>query len=320
MAVALVVAGTGGVILHRVSSGSVTGGPVPPAGPVLVIRPGPPASDEGDERRADDRAMSLAVASLSRPERAEVLAAMTYAAARLESSLTPFGEDLGDGDPIEELEQTIALYAPVLNGARAFEAGRWRSADLDVRVASACPPALPPGEACVSVWSERGAQPGTQHTFDGAPAALGARARFLAWSVSHARILGLRSEQEARDCAEALRERRRRDSSAMSLVLTKDDLELRPVPERDDLQRAARRLGAAIAASERRNPERLEALGRAAPAGHVTPWLDLDASMVLVVPRLSALARLGDLSREVEEVHSCRAARRVRGPEVAARP
>lgn len=298
-ALALVIVGAaGGVVLYRTWSKPAS------AGPVLVIRPAAPAPEDGDAERADDRAMSLAVASLSRSERAEVLAAMTYAAARLESRLTPLGEDLGDGDPIEELEKTIALYAPVLNGARAFEAGRWQSAELDVRVAGTCPPVRAPGELCVSLRGERG---------DEEPVAVAGRARFLAWSVAHAHILELPSEREARECAEALRERRRRDTSVMSLVLTKEDVELRPVPERDDLQRAARRLGAAIAASERRNPERLESLGRAAPAGHVTPWLNLSASIVLVVPRLSALARLAELPREVEELGSCRVARWVRG-------
>ena len=240
--------------------------------------------------------MSLAVASLSSSERGEVLAAMRYATARLESRLSPLGEDLGEGDPIAELQEALSRYLPVLDSARAFEAGRWKSEDLDVAVAESCPRPRSTFETCVSLWDS------TQDR--GAPSLTG-RARFFAWSVSHATVVELPSRQRVSDCAEALRDRRRRDGSIIALVLTNEDLALREVPERGELQSAARRLGAVMAASHRHDPQRLEALGRATPTGRVAPWLSLSENAVLVVPRLSKLAHIAELPREIEGAAPC---------------
>jgi hypothetical protein len=187
-----------------------------------------------DSSEADDRAMSLALASLSRAERADMLTAMGYATARLEARLLPLAEDLGDGDPVEELEAAIAQYMPVLNAARAFDASHWQSSDLDIVVRAECPASLAHGETCISLWDTHD---------DVANVALAGRARFLAWAAAYTRVVDVGSPDAAQKCAEALRERRRSEGSSIALVLTNDDLALRGVPERDDLQRAARKLG-----------------------------------------------------------------------------
>lgn len=257
---------------------------------MLVYRVGPVPVASAAVKANEDRAMSLALASLTTEERRQAAAAMEYAAVRIEGSLMPGGEDLGDGDPIVELRKALTHYAPSINAARAFEQGSdraWTSADLSVRVLGACPEKLAPGEACAAVWSsdEEGGDV--------------ARARFLAWSITKAVVVELPTPEARAHCAEVLRTARQRDDSTVALVLTDADLRLEAVPERDEVRKSARRLGGAMTAAKREDNQKLEALGRAAPTGRVAPWLSLAPDAVLVVPRLSALVALPGLDGEL---------------------
>lgn len=257
--------------------------------PVLVYRDVAEAP-----KKNDDHAMSLALASLSSVERDQVIASMEYATTRLEATLMPGAEDLGEGDPMDELKKALAHYAPVLTAARAFEQGSegaWTAKDFAVRALAKCPEKLAPGERCVPVWGESDA----------------ARARFVAWPIAAARVLELPTVDARATCAENLRHRRARDDSTVALVLSSDDLALRPVPERDAVRKAARRLGAAMAVAKREDNQRLEAFGRAAPAGRVAPWLEVKPWALLVVPKLSALATEDAFHAELASV--CRGAR-----------
>lgn len=272
--------------------------------PVLLVRTGTASAvalAEGTDR--EDAAMSLAIASLSPAEREEVAGAMSYAAARLEARVLPLGEDLGEGDPLEELRQSLARYSSVLDTARSFELGHWRAEDLDVRVLGDCPTALSSDQTCIPLWASADD-----------PSALDGRARFFAWPVSRAAVVELASSAAAHACAAAILEQGRRDATSIALVLTSEDLALRPVPERAELEGAARRLGVAMAMNRRENRERLEALGRAAPVGRTAPWLDMNPSTVLVVPRLSALVRLADLVNEVQTTTGCHVVRWLHRP------
>ena len=261
-----------------------------PHGPVLVYRAGPVPAGSALPKANDDRAMALALASLTVEERRQAAAAMDYAAVRIEGSLMPGGEDLGEGDPLVELRKTLAHYSPVINAARAFEQGSersWIGADLSVRVAESCPKTLAKNEACTPVWSAKDA-PGDA-----------ARARFLAWSITKAVVLELPSADARTHCAEALRTSRQRDESALALVLTDADLRLEAIPERDEVRKSARRLGGAMAVAKREDNQKLDALGRAAPTGRVAPWLSIGPNALLVVPRLSALVAIAGLDGEI---------------------
>ena len=264
-------------------------------GPVLVVRSAPSA--QPDLRARDEheqRAMALAGASMSPGDRHQILETMDVARTRLEARLSPFGDDLEDGDPLDELRLLLKPYVPTLTAARELERGRWQSADLDVRIAPSCAAATPAaGESCISLWDTR----------DGPPV-LGRRARFVAWAAARAVVVDLGSRARAEQCAATLRSRTRLTSSTLGLVLLDDDLAMRPTPDRAEIQEAARRLAIALASPDRARAstehDDLEALAEARVAIRATPWLTVPPSAVVVVPRLSAMADVAGLTGEIE--------------------
>jgi hypothetical protein len=260
-------------------------------GPVLIVRrdAGPTLPRSNDD---EDRAMALAVASIDPAERTRILDQMRYTTARLETRLSPLGTDFGDddGDPVEAFRSAMAAHMASFTAARAFERGAWSAAGVSARVARSCADAeIAPGETCVPLWGDEGASP--LHV---------RRARFLAWAASQAAIVDLGTPAAADACARALRIRLADPSSTVALVLTEADLALRPLPEQEELREAARRLGIAMAANHIEDHQHLDAFARAAPKGRVAPWLDLTPTSVLVVPRLSALARTQEFAAAIE--------------------
>ena len=259
------------------------------AGPVLVVRsitsdaPEPAASPGGEER-----AMALAAASLSPADRLRILEMIDFATARLEARLSPLGTDFEEGDPVAQLRASLAPYQPAFTAARELERGAWQSADLAVRVGASCAAAKPaPDEHCVTLR-------GPSH----APRDLEARARFLAWAVSHALVIDLGTRERAEARAQALRTRATLATSTIALVLLDDDLALRPTPDRADLQASANRLGRAMAGNDIHDTKDLEAFARGVEGAGVAPWLTVSRTQILVVPRLSALGRVDELRRE----------------------
>jgi hypothetical protein len=267
----------------------------PSRGPVLVVRAIPSGTipkEAPPDTGADDRAMALAVASTSPESRKKILEAMSYATARLEARLSPLVTDLGDddGDPVQQFRHSMAAYVPSFTAAREIERGSWRSADLAVRVARGCDEAnVLPGEVCFSLWD----------TNDGPPD-VARKARFLAWAASRAAVVDLGTRDRAIACAAALRARIGEEPSTVALVLTRDDLQLRPLDDRSEVQDAARKLGRAMAANDVEDTQHLEAFARAAPEGQVATWLDLPTSGLVVVPRLSAIGDTAGLVSEIE--------------------
>jgi hypothetical protein len=244
------------------------------------------ASDAGGPSDAEeDRAMSLALASAPPAERRRIIELMAYTAARLEARLSPLGSDLGEeeGDPVERFRTEMTRYAPSFAAARALERGRWESSDLSVHIVASC--ADTPDQTCVPLWSD---------------SADGERARFLAWVASRAAVIDLGARPGALACAQALRDKVPSPQSTIALVLTDDDLALKEVPERRELKDAAYRLGRAMAANEIEDTQHLDAFARSSPAGRVANWLEATPTTVLVVPRLSALARVPELATEIE--------------------
>lgn len=261
---------------------------LPHEGPALVVR-SVAATDAAFEGR-DDRAMALAGASLTPSDRAHVLEQIDYARTRLEARLSPLGTDFEDTDPIEDLRRSLEPYMPTLTAARELERGAWASKDIAVRVAANCQMAkLAPAEICMSLWD----------TKDG-PRDLGRRARLLAWSASRAVAFDLGTRERALQCARSIREGMKRPTSTVALVLTQDDLALRPDPDRDALQASTRRLGAAMAAAGREGTKTVEALGNATLDERVAAWIDVPPSSLFVVPRLSAITDSEGLRKEIE--------------------
>ena len=259
---------------------------------VRAIASGTAQTADAPDSSAEDRAMALVVASTSSASREKILDVMRYATARLEARLSPLATDLGedDADPMQEFRHSMAPFMPSFTAARELERGTWRSADLAVRVAPACAEAnVAPDEVCFSLWD----------TTDGPPD-VGSKARFLAWAASRTAVVDLGTRERAMACAFALRERVGDERSTVALVLTRDDLLLRPLPHRQELKEAARNLGRAMAANDVEDTQHLEAFARAAPEGRVAAWLDVPAGGLVVVPRLSAIADAAGLAREIE--------------------
>lgn len=233
--------------------------------------------------------MALAVGALSPADRRRLLELVEYTTARLEAKLSPLATDFDEGDPVAQLRASLAPYIPCFTAARELERGSWQSADLAVRVASSCAEAKPGAdERCIPLWDTTGS-----------PRDADPRARFLAWSASHAVVLDLVTRERAEAHARALRTRATNPTSTIALVLLDDELALQPTPDRAELQAAAHRLGRAMATTGQRDTKDLEAFARAAGGGRVAPWLTVSRSQIVIVPRLSALGRTDELRREV---------------------
>lgn len=264
-----------------------TKSPAMPPYAVLLFRYDAPEATK-TTRAGEDRALSLALASMSPAERARVLDLVSNTTARLETKLSPLGTDLGDddADPVVELQRDTERYVPLVTAARELDRGRWSSKDVRVRVAGACSEAAN-GETCASLWDGRGRTE------------LERRARFFAWSVTAAAIIAFDTDDAFSAGAQQLRERTTMPSSPIALVLTRNDLAFEAVPERDQLRDAARRLGRAMAANKRKDESHLESLGRVAPAGRSAPWLALGPRTLLIVPRLSKAMSPKELADEI---------------------
>jgi hypothetical protein len=254
-------------------------------GPVLVVRS---VSDGGAKRPplrgdADERAMTLAAASMAPADRQHVLELIDFATARLEAQLSPLGTDFDDGDPVEQLRKSLQPYLAIFTAARELDRTAWANDDLEVRIATSCATAhVGAGEVCAPLRDPAGAPP---------PPSIVKRARFLAWAMASARILDVGSKARAQQCAQTLRVRSTEALSPIALVLLADDLALRPASEPSELQAAATRLGRAIVVSGRQPPKDLEAFARVPRPEPVAPWLGIGEGQVLVIPRLSALGR-----------------------------
>ena len=247
--------------------------------------------DAGADSSSEDRAMALAIASMPPEERRRLREAIDYAAARLEARVMPGGDDLGEGDPIDELRNATAKYDPALNAARSLSRREWRAQDLVVRgVASCANESLGPTEKCVPLWTNEPE---------------GNRARFLAWAASSSAVF---ETNDVVACARELRDAALR-SSSIALVLLRADFSEGAIPERDALKDAAHRLGRALVVNHRDDDgKNLESLGRAAPDDAATRWLtaSLPANAIVVVPRLSALTRRAELLQTIERSPACR--------------
>lgn len=258
-------------------------------GPALVYKAA--RSNIVDDQNTEDRALALAIASLSPAERKRLLDAMEYASTRLEAGVLPGADDLGEGDPVAELQKSTKKYQPALNAARSLARGRWTTNDLSARAVASCDdPSIAKDETCVPLWGNEAGE--------------ASRARFLAWAGSNAAVF---ETKDPAACAAELRDHLVDEGSAIALVVIADDLALATIPERDALEKAAHRLGKALAVTERKDDgKQLEALGRTAPRGVALSWLEVSPKTVVVVPRLSALTRRGELDAAILRSPACR--------------
>jgi hypothetical protein len=169
-----------------------------------------------------------------------------------------------------------------LAAAAALASGRWQSPEKDLTLRAV--PRCARGARCVRL-GERGEK-------------LEPRERFLAWPLGYALVVAAGSA-EASGLAARLRERAGPEAR-IALVLTAEDLpRLRRTPAVERLLRSARRLAPAAGGSLARALGTLLAAARSRPE---VSWLQLPPGVVLVVPRLGALAAADAFLAEVRAV------------------
>jgi len=291
-------AGTGGLVggCRR-----QTPDPAPLTGPQLLVRPRaacPAIRSREQLRRAHDAAW-LALSSLPPKRRGELAEQLEATAASLEARAHPLLVDVVEADPEAMLRSLSPWLLPVLNAAQALMAGRWCSTD-----GSLCVDVIGEAEARARADQERHVPAWTSAEL--APEAR--QARFLAWPVAYSRQLELQDAARKRRAVTALRARIVAPDSTLALVLDA------PLQRRLGAFESAARLRQAcqrcVRTSQRSatsaNPTRraAESLlhGLAKPPSGRAPvdWLRLGDAQILVVPRLSVLARRRAFDAEIE--------------------
>jgi hypothetical protein len=187
-----------------------------------------------------------------------------------------------DRDAGADSVRQALLDLPTLTAAANVLGSPWEAPGISVHLEPVCEPTA---SRCTPVFVRAAAQGDS----------LVRRGRTLAWALADAALL--RVPASAREgLLRSLRTAQLRPSSTLAMVFgaTRGTLD---APELDRLRHEARR------ALEQLRPEALERPWlRALDAVHAD-WqlpIALDADEVLVVPRLSALARLQDFAAEVE--------------------
>jgi hypothetical protein len=213
----------------------------------------------------------------------ELLEESTEAAVRRAGAML-FDLELTEDDatPVADPLRRALPDLPALTAAANVLGAPWSAPGLSVKLGPACDAAA---SRCTPLFA-----PAT-HRDD----TLVRRGRALAWTLGNAALLRVpRGSRTA--LLRSLRGAQARPSSTIALVFGAP----RGALDEAELERLREQAGRALAHLAADAPQRswLEALG-AAPAGWELP-LTFDPDEVLVIPRLSALARLQDFHSEID--------------------
>jgi hypothetical protein len=242
-------------------------------------------TDPGQAAEPAPRAgATLLLNGLAARERQDLSRGLARLAQGLERRKNPLYTPLDDNDTHDEAVNLLARTHPGRTAATALAAGRWRTADgdLSARAVARCAPAA----RCRSLTAG--------DTGDG----LARRLRFLVWPLGFALLVEGRDAADAAAIADHLRAGETVDSR-IALVLSAAELHRRrPDRETAAIVRAAARVAKLATTAP---PELVELLDGIAhpPAGDEIAWLRLPPQVVLVVPRLAALATRNALLTEV---------------------
>jgi hypothetical protein len=234
------------------------------------------------------RGTTLVLNSLSEERRRALAESLDRVAAQLEARRNPLYAPLEPDAPRAQLKALLLDVAPAFAAAETLSAGRWTSpeGDLTVRLVERCAE----GAACFPL------------TTAAAREKLEERARFLAWPVGHAILLKARDAGDAARLASLLRGMRALEAR-VAMVLAGGDLHrLRPSPALTALERSARRALRAGGDHDELMARLLTSVIEAARAPDEVSWLKLPRDVVLIVPRLGALATADDFVHAVDLV------------------
>lgn len=226
----------------------------------------------------------LALATLSPAQRASLLDEVEAAMASVEARANPLLVDLVEDDVVDVFHRNQGWLLPLCTAASALLAVSYEGPD-GFRVRALAPDsARKPGD--VAAWKS-----GDEDRRE-------RRARFLAWPASRSLVVRARSKDGARALEADLRNACSRKESAISLVLDRPLLEGRsPEPRLDTV------LGRLAKAQERfQTDEDLQLVPKVpTPGVAISPWVILDDSEFLVVPKLGALSPSDRFASEIRE-------------------
>jgi hypothetical protein len=267
-------------------------------GPMLIVAHGDTATEANDriglpaEAHAladEERAAAIARAAMPEASLQRLADALDGLNVRLEARRNPFGEDLEDGDPFDDLYVLLRSVSSALGAASSLSSQRIASSDRHTVVAIA-PRCGGTGTECFPAWAPASSRPtDTQR-----------RARFFAWSVSLSATLSFADAAARESAVHALRvaSADKGQEATIALALTGEDLagasNARGATIRERARRTIRLVG-----GESKAPKLLRVLAAEPAPGQLVPWLSLDAREVLVVPRLGTLANPTDFEAEI---------------------
>jgi len=280
--------------------------------PQMIIRRGNLQPDDAlapnVRREIEGSAMDLVFASLSPSERVRVLDELRDAVDQIEARMFPLALDLGEGDPAETLRSTMVSLMPAYSAAYSLSRGTWTFTDATVHVVPSCEgESVVDRSSCVPLWGD--AVVGSEQVRQDVK-----RARYAVWSMAHAAVFELVSIGSLEEVAKTLRERALQLESTIALVLTERELSREPVTERGELENVASRLVELLVKAKVDYPRQLESFRVGVPSTRAVPWLRVSPMSVVVVPRMSVLARLPAFTAEVEEALSGKSVRWIRRP------
>jgi hypothetical protein len=258
---------------------------------VLEVSPFPEAQEQRDAPGSSGADVGLALNAMSDGRRKELAGALSTLADQVERKHNPLVEDLDD-DARPPVERMLRDELPSLTAAAALAPGRWVSADQKtmVRATTACAS----GARCIALQG-----PGKRAADAGE-----AEARFLAWPIDYSVIVRV-APGAASEVLDALRTQ----PAGSRIALALGDEDRRGVRYSDALpELSASAMRIARGASDSPMVSLFRRLSASAPADGALDWLTLPTGSILVVPRLSALASVGDF---VEEVRTRLASQRV---------
>ena len=235
------------------------------------------------------RVVALALGGLppeALPRLREYLAEATDGALR---RAAPEAFELDDVAPADSTLHNVLPNLPALTAAANMLGSPWEAPDISVKLGRACESAA---ARCVPLFPQLPAPPSASAESGDS---LVRRGRALAWALDNAALLRVPASSRAA-VLHALREAQSRPSGTLAMVFGAPRGKLDEA-ELDLLRGRARKSLADIASDSPRRPL-LDALA-ATQADWELP-VAIDGDELLVIPRLSAMARLRDFTSEVE--------------------
>jgi hypothetical protein len=241
-----------------------------------------------------DDAGFLALAALPTQQRLALIEDAENAVVMFEARANPLLNDFVGEDPDAILRQLSSIWLPLFTAAEALTRGVWRIAGSTEVVRAV---QTNPADA---IWS--GAAWGRSNV-----SPLAGSASFAAWPITRAVLLSVAHPHQIAPLVDAVRTGIAEPDSRLALVLTRELQRNRALcPEHAALVTLALRT---LALAKRANLEpRLRHVlnGISAPrsGAHITPWLELSNTELLIVPRLGALGAISSFVKQVEQTVS----------------